>query len=225
MTDDRQGEGSAADANDAADRPVSILPPYRVLHDFLETGTVESLLQLALTAEAEFQPTQVGRIDGARLRPDFRASLALRREDLRPVFAARLRKLAPRFVAEMRLSTFAVSRVELELVAHGDGAFYKRHIDTRTGGDLRSQRVLSGVYYFNHQPRAFSGGALRLYAIGDFDRFIDIEPVHNSLLVFPSWAPHEVMPVSCPSGAFLDSRFAVNCWLHRQMAPAGGGAS
>jgi len=30
-------------------------------------------------------------------------------------------------------------------VAHGDGAFYKRHSDTQTGGDATSRRVLSGV--------------------------------------------------------------------------------
>ena len=114
------------------------------------------------------------------------------------------------------LTAFEVSQVELELMAHGDGAFYKRHLDTQTGGDARSRRLVSGVYYFNHRPKAFSGGALRLYAIGDDDRFIVIEPVHNSLLVFPSWAPHEVMPVSCPSKAFVDSRFAVNCWLRRK---------
>jgi SM-20-related protein len=59
---------------------------------------------------------------------------------------------------------------------------------------------------------------LRLYAIGDpaGQTFIDIEPVHNSLLVFPSWAPHEVMPVSCPSQRFMDSRFAINCWVNNK---------
>ena len=81
-------------------------------------------------------------------------------------------------------------------------------------------RALSGVYYLHRAPKGFSGGALRFYAIGDANRFVDVEPVHNSLLVFPSWAPHEVMPISCPTGAFMDSRFAVNCWLHRRSAPA-----
>jgi SM-20-related protein len=34
--------------------------------------------------------------------------------------------------------------------------------------------------------------------------------------VFPSWVLHEVRPVSCPSKRFVDSRFAINCWLWRR---------
>jgi Rps23 Pro-64 3,4-dihydroxylase Tpa1-like proline 4-hydroxylase len=84
--------------------------------------------------------------------------------------------------------------------------------------------VLSGVYYFHRRPKAFAGGELRLHAIGDPDRFVDIEPVHNALLVFPAWAPHEVRPISCPSGAFVDARFAVNCWFYARREVAGGEA-
>jgi asparagine synthetase B (glutamine-hydrolysing) len=54
----------------------------------------------------------------------------------------------------------------------------------------------------------------------DFDG-ADIEPIHNSLLMFPSWAPHEVMPVNCPSQRFIDSRFAINCWVHRERPDTG----
>jgi Rps23 Pro-64 3,4-dihydroxylase Tpa1-like proline 4-hydroxylase len=75
--------------------------------------------------------------------------------------------------------------------------------------------VLSGVYYFHRLPKPFSGGALRLHAIGDESRFADIEPACDTLVVFPAWAPHEVLPVRCPSGAFMDSRFSINCWAYR----------
>jgi Rps23 Pro-64 3,4-dihydroxylase Tpa1-like proline 4-hydroxylase len=62
--------------------------------------------------------------------------------------------------------------------------------------------------YFHAEPKAFTGGALRLYAIGrkEDEDFVDIEAVRNSLLVFPSWAPHEVTPVSCPSKRFSSTR-------------------
>jgi len=78
-------------------------------------------------------------------------------------------------------------------------------------------RVLSCVYYFHREPKAFEGGALRIHAFGSEEdaEFVDIEPRQNSLLVFPAWAPHEVRTVSCPSDAFADARFSVNCWLHR----------
>jgi Rps23 Pro-64 3,4-dihydroxylase Tpa1-like proline 4-hydroxylase len=107
-------------------------------------------------------------------------------------------------------------------VAHGDGAFFTRHFDTirANDSDQKRIRVLSGVYYFNAEPKAFTGGALRLHAIGgkEGENFVDIEPARNSLVVFLSWAPHEVLPVSCPSKRFIDSRFAINYWV-RVMKP------
>jgi Rps23 Pro-64 3,4-dihydroxylase Tpa1-like proline 4-hydroxylase len=116
------------------------------------------------------------------------------------------------------VSPIAEPTLENELVAHGDGAFYKRHIDTKTADyqDVERIRVLSGVYYFYTEPKAFTGGALRLYTIGgkEGENFVDIEPVRNSLIVFLSWVPHEVLLTYCPSKRFVDSRFAINCWIH-----------
>ena len=122
------------------------------------------------------------------------------------------------FVAKLRTAPVDAPKLETQLVAHNDGAFYSRHIDTQMIGRHDHIRVLSGVYYFHAKPKAFTGGALRLYSIGNGEgrTFVDIEPEHNSLVVFPSWAPHEVMPVSCPSKRFVDSRFAINCWIHRE---------
>ena len=135
----------------------------------------------------------------------------------RPIPKAKILSLLPDWVEKLRVTAVEAPKLEAELVAHNEGAFYKRHIDTQTASDHNLLRVLSGVYYFHAEPKAFSGGALRLYAIGgDNARFADIEPARNSLLVFPSWAPHEVMPISCPSKRFIDSRFAINCWVHRR---------
>ena len=53
---DRRGE----EAETAVTPPVSILPPYRVVNDFLDEASVEALLQMALAREAEFAPTKVG---------------------------------------------------------------------------------------------------------------------------------------------------------------------
>ncbi len=39
------------------------------------------------------------------------------------------------------------------------------------------------------------------------------EPDHNSALFFARDLLHEVLPVTCESGAFADSRFAVNVWI------------
>ena len=199
------------------------MPPYLVLRDFLDEETVAGLLDYALAHEADFEPTKTGRGEEGKIYPDVRVSVGTR--DLGPfrsVLKTKVLALVPDLVARLRATPVEAPKLELQLVAHNDGAFYKHHIDTQTAPDRQRIRVLSGVYYFHGQPKAFSGGALRLYAIGDPDKktFADIEPTHNSLLVFPSWAPHEVMPISCPSKRFADSRFAINCWVHRKKADA-----
>jgi SM-20-related protein len=194
------------------------MPPYLFIHDFLGADTAAKLFEYTLEHESAFQPTRVGDSERRQVDPTVRVSVATR--DLGPfksILRSKLLALVPDLVAKLRTNPVDTPRLELQLVAHGDGAFYKRHIDTRTASDLNNIRLLSGVYYFHVQPRAFTGGALRLHAIGDpaGATFADIEPEHDTLLVFPSWALHEVMPVSCPSRRFADSRFAINCWIYR----------
>jgi Rps23 Pro-64 3,4-dihydroxylase Tpa1-like proline 4-hydroxylase len=189
----------------------ALMPPYLVLSDFLDEDTVDRLLAFALHNEAAFAPTSLGRgtIDEAR-----RISASI--HDLgpfKPLLKARMLALLPEFVTSLHATPLPDTTLEIELVAHGDGAFYKRHVDTQTATDFRAIRFLSGVYYFHTEPKAFSGGALRLYAIGPQAAHVDIEPVRNSLVVFPSWIPHEVLRVSCPSRRFAGSRFAINCWF------------
>jgi len=192
------------------------LPPYRVYHNFLDSDAHEALLAWAIENEAKFELPGVGKegkVDALR-----RVSVVV--SDFRPmkaIFSQRVLDLVPTLIRDLRVTPFEPSEVELELVAHNDGAFFKRHIDTFTGAArMESDRLLSGVYYFHAEPKAFLGGALRLYPFKDEVNFAEVQPEQNTLLVFPSWAPHEVLPVSCPSGRFSDSRFAVNCWVRRQ---------
>lgn len=203
----------------------SVMLPYVLRENFLPEETVAALLDFAALHEADFVPTTIGRkkVDLA-----FRVSARLRQPGpFQRIIESRLLAILPSLMDELRVSRFQVHGLETELVVHGDGAFYKRHIDTATtpDRDIARARILSGVYYFYSEPKAFSGGALRLFAIGAGTdgigtNFVDIEPVRNSLLVFPAWAPHEVMPVRCPSGRFIGSRFAVNCWIHRALTAA-----
>ena len=141
--------------------------------------------------------------------------------DLGPLAAmldARMRIEAPRWTAELRSTPFETSEVELELAAHNDGAHFTLHTDTYARDQIaRGDRMLSAVYYFHRQPMGFAGGALRLHRLNaePGDAGLDIAPDDNSLVVFPSWGPHEVMPVECPSRVFAHSRFALNCWIYR----------
>jgi SM-20-related protein len=207
-----------SEAEDVALQP--LMPPYRVYRNFLEAGTRAGLLAWAIENKAKFEPTKLGQ--GADARHDPTKRISLRTRDFGPMKALirqRMLDLIPALIRDLRVTRFEPSKVTLELVAHNDGAFFKRHIDTVIGDAHRaSDRVLSAVYYFYAEPKAFSGGALRLYPFGareDDGNFAEVQPEQNTLLAFPSWTSHEVLPVTCPSKRFADSRFAVNCWVHR----------
>ena len=193
-----------------------LMPPWLVRRDLLSPDECRDLLGWALDNEARFRPAT---LDKGLVDPAIRRSLSLR--DLGPfsgLFEEQVRAMVPELIGQLRVTPFAAGEIELELVAHNDGAHFALHGDLYTGqGSARGDRMLSAVYYFHRTPKAFSGGCLRLHRIGAVpgDTGVDIAPDHNSLVVFPSWAPHEVLTVRCPSGAFGDSRFAVNCWVYR----------
>ena len=197
--------------------PTTLMTPYRIYRDFLDPDSHAALLAWAIENEAKFQPTLIA--DGEQ---DPSRRLSLRVRDFGPLklmLRQRLLDLVPKLIADLRVTPFEPSKLSLELVANNDGGFFTRHVDTNLGDTRKaSDRMLSAVYYFHAEPKAFAGGALRLYAFGTKEHeenFTDVQPEQNMLLAFPSWALHEVLPVSCPSKRFSDSRFNVNCWVHR----------
>lgn len=197
-------------------------PPHGVIRDWLGSEGVARLIDYALARRDDFQPSKVGYGDDSKLNRERRISEILRRlpgrgDELREMVAA----LVPTMTARLRTPAFTPAKFELELVAHNDGAFFARHIDTFVKHGPPSTRVISAVYYFHRQPKAFSGGALRLFSLSKSEApgtYVDVPPDNDTLVFFPSWYPHEVLKVNCPSGAFADSRFAINCWIHRNEA-------
>ena len=215
------------------ERGLAPLPPHVQLRSFLPEPEHGELLRWALANADAFRPATITGKPGAAERVDQGQRIAL----TAAIPARSEGVLQTRLLAALEEITDSVGyagspprSLELELAAHGNGAHYKPHLDiplgekrTPLGAAPGEDRVLSAVYYFHRQPKGFSGGALRLHRFGaDWDRedadpgtFVDIEPVDNSLVAFPSWAMHEVRPVSCPSGRFEDYRFALNCWFCR----------
>ncbi len=195
--------------------PFRQVPPHLVRHGFLAEAECDALLEWAAARGETFGASM---IRGSRtLNSGFRNSLDTR--DLgewKGVLRQRLGAILPEIFATLGVPAFPPSKIELQLAAYNHGHFYKPHVDLRTGpSDETSVRVLSAVYYFPAEPRQFSGGALRLLPLQQGGASADIEPERNSLVVFPSWVPHEVRPVDCPSERFEDSRFAINCWVRR----------
>lgn len=206
---------------DLFDRPA----PYLVIDAAFPPDQAQALLDWAVGLETVFRPSRVVRpsgVEGRYVAPEVRSSHVLPKHVLAPWRAAlneRFAALLPMILSELRQPPIDQPEFELELAVHRDGDFYRWHRDNAAKGRTRG-RVVSLVYYFNTEPAGFSGGALRLHALRhDPARAVDIMPRHNRLAAFLSWAPHEVMPITCPSGQFAASRFAINCWVHRADAP------
>jgi len=200
----------------------AVMPPWHQYSGFLEPQAHAALLEWTLANRHRFK--QSGVTEGVDLSRRISEKLC----DLGPlhgVVEKRVRDKLPDIFSRTGGRPFEVEHVELEIAAHGDGAFFARHTDMPTGPGRKplggddtglQDRLVSAVYYYHREPKGFSGGALRLYgfdARDDSADYVEIEPEQNSLVVFPSWVSHEVTKVSCPSGDFKDCRFAVNAWL------------
>lgn len=200
--------------------------PFRIIENFLGDAEVERLLAYAQAHQAEFLEAQV-RIREPQasqiLNPKVRVSLRLAEfpELIRGPLEERILTVKDWAVEQLGMEPFEVCHLEMEMVAHQDGAFYKRHIDTMLDaeGERRTaDRCLTAVYYFHAMPKGYSGGELRMHSLAPVENggsFLDVPIQRDMLLLFPSWLPHEVRPVFCPGGDFLQSRFAINCWCNR----------
>jgi SM-20-related protein len=207
------------------------MPPYGQFHGFLDPELHQALLEWTASKQPDFEIATVTKSkEGHKDRLDTDVRVALRLGDLGPLtdaLSARLLAALPDVMAAVGGRGPEPSSLELELTAYGDGAHFKPHLDIPIGQDRKplgahkgEDRVISAVYYFHNRPKGFSGGRLKLFRFGSDpvdDHSVAIEPIDNSLVVFPSWAQHQVERVSCPSGDFADYRYAVNCWYCRAL--------
>jgi Rps23 Pro-64 3,4-dihydroxylase Tpa1-like proline 4-hydroxylase len=195
--------------------------PFGAVRHWLGVHAVERLLRHVEFNESLFKESEVY---GKARRVDHtvrRSSLLLKINNLvnEIELNTKIHNALPIMFKTLGNTPFVPCKFEFELAAHGDGAFFSRHVDTAIQKEgFVSDRIISAVYYFHALPKAFSGGVLRLHSLAPGHQqatFVDIEPDYDTLVFFPSWYPHEVLPVHVPSGRFLDSRFAINCWVHR----------
>lgn len=149
-----------------------------------------------------------------RVDPSVRAALIIDVAPFRDELAALIDVRLEGTRAQLGVQPFEPMGKHFSMVAYGDGAFYGKHIDMSVGAAIdRPPRQITFVYYFFREPKRFSGGALRLFDMRLSGQSMDVEPEHDMLLAFPSWMPHEVLPIACPGCGFGDGRFAVNIWV------------
>jgi SM-20-related protein len=198
--------------------------PHLVFRNVLGADIVAQLLQHVARCEADFKPAIIRsrRSGERRVDPGQRDCLFL--SDLgpfKPMINSFIRGSIPKMLAELQLGEVAVEPREFEICAYGDGGHFGAHVDTNELTDR--VRVMSCVYYFAASPQRFSGGELRLHGFPARSAegatvapvSVDIAPETDTLVAFPSWMRHEVLPVRVPSGAWADRRFSINCWVLR----------
>lgn len=177
--------------------------PYCRFSNFLSPKVAELMLADLLERRDQFRARGIdsgGRPTFYRMSTPFSPSAE---------FLARFEELVPALQRRFR-TDLSKPQIELLAQAYNDGSFFGKHSDADAGGP-NWQRRLSGLYYLHKQPRNFEGGSLALYDRRGNVHLVD--PEHNSTVFFPRDMLHEVLPVSCASKAFEDSRFAINVWI------------
>jgi len=195
--------------------PRTIRHPVVIIDDLLTEAEWSALSARVLASEAQFQPSATH-----DARADYRHSLVMNPppELVEPV-VRRVRSITPGVLPELRVQPIDVGIVEAQITASIDGSFFGVHTDADRV--KVPKRYLTYVYYFNRQPKGFSGGELRVYddvlrnnKLARGETFQTIEPLHNRLVLFWARTMHEVMPVRVVSQAFADARFTVNGWVN-----------
>ncbi len=198
-----------------------ISSPWMQVDDVLSGDDLARLIDGVMAREDELRPSEVTtKVEGYR-----KSRVLFDFPEFSELVVARVRALLPSALRTLAIAPFHIARVEAQLTAHNDGDFFRVHPDS--GSDETATRELTFVYYFNCEPKGYSGGELILYdsrkvqgALEKADSFSLVEPRCNSMVLFPSRCFHEVLPVRCESGTFRDSRFTINGWLRRDGAAA-----
>ncbi len=223
-----------------AGRDVPVLPagvrpaPFVFLRDFLPRSFHETLLPFVLSVRDKLVPAMVVGGEQGEYKPQTRESLDLPGEwEVKKRIHQHVRAVLPDVLPRLHVPPFEISQLEVKVRAYLDGHFFRVHMDCppKQQTDVPNRqtnvpnRQVSYVYFFHKLPRAYSGGELLLFdSDPDVDksqyttaRFTRVVPEDNSIVFFPSAYWHSVIPVSCPSKEYADSRFVINGHVSRRV--------
>lgn len=193
-----------------------LISRYALINNFFTPAENQQLLDYVSRKQADFVPTTT-----STNADNYRRSLVLHSfPEFRELILNKIQKIMPDVLSKLNMEAFPLGDIESQLTMHNDGNFYKVHNDN--GSPDTATRVLTYVYYFNREPKAFSGGELVIYDSkiqGKYyvkaETFKTIEPSNNIIVFFQSRYMHEVLPVKCDSKDFADSRFTINGWVRK----------
>ena len=193
-----------------------LISRYAQIDNFLTPAEKNKLIKYVLGKESQFVTTST-----STNADDYRRSMVLHSfPEFSELMVNRIKGILPDVLQKLNIPSFSLGEIEAQLTMHNDNNFYKLHNDS--GSPDTATRFFTYVYYFNREPKAFSGGELQIYDSkieNNFyvaaDSFRIVEPRNNSIVFFLSRYMHEVLRVICPSKAFADSRFTINGWVRK----------
>jgi len=191
-----------------------------VIDNFFPDGEWEKLLAFAIAQQPAFFPATVSEGSGYAIDESLRRARVVRTfGEVQDRMKQRIGALAPSIARYLGISERLGTVIEAEMTAYNEGDFFTMHADA---GNERAARLISYVYYLCRDPKPFSGGQLRMFdsrALEDGTRDVgsafEVDPLNNRIVLFASEHLHEVLPIRCASRQFVDSRFTINGWAHR----------
>lgn len=110
-------------------------PPYGSISNWLGPETVQRLLDFAQMQRDGFVPTGIGHAETAKIDVNIRRSSRVKDlGDLKKELRTKIREALPAMFQRLGADVFEPGRLEVEMVAHGDGAFFTEHRDTAIEG-------------------------------------------------------------------------------------------
>lgn len=130
-------------------------PPHGLIANWLGPEMAQRLLDFVQEHREGFFPSGIGygehsRVDATIRRSGRITDLGDLKQELRP----RIRAVLPTVLRQLGAEAFEPGRIELEMVAHGDGAFFTEHKDIAVQDEkFVVRRVITAVYYFHRLPK------------------------------------------------------------------------
>ncbi|NER39164.1 MAG: hypothetical protein F6J93_35300 [Oscillatoria sp. SIO1A7] len=185
-----------------------ILSRYYQLEQFLPKNEYNMLLGYLGKQKAAY-----GSSDGG---PTLAESFA----ELRNLLSNRVLEVLPEVLMQLGIPAFPLP--EIETVLYPEPLLSDR-VFRDNGSSETERRVLSFIYYFYRQPKAFAGGELILYdsqiengVCIPAESFKSIVPSQNSIVFFLSSYAYQIQPLLSPASVPLaDTCFKFQGWLRR----------
>lgn len=179
---------------------------YSVIDHFLTETHYDQLRQLAQITNnfGQFKSARIGRHVDTIRNEDIRKDKILWLEDsvpheARESFLKTINQIATRLNRSLFLG---IRGLETHFAIYQPGDFYRKHVDQFSSN---KDRVISYVYYLNHNWQPEYGGELKLYNLKQ-QMIKKVLPIGNRLICFTSDLPHEVCETQ-------KTRYSIAGWL------------